>query len=188
MRFYMKLAFRTLALGLVVVVSIHATTLMRMSLAQLANASQEIVRAKCIANSTTWDEGEIWTLTRFAVEETWQGSATGEITVRLLGGRAAQFTSRVSGVPRFHPGEEVILFLERTDRGDYSIVSWQQGTFRIQRVSDSGDEAVTQDTAGFETFDPFTHKFLATGIRRVPITDFRSAIQTSLANPARPAR
>ncbi len=90
------------------------TTLMRMSLAQITQAAQVIVRARCIGNSTRWDAGEIWTFTSFDVEETWSGSAPAQISVRLLGGSVGNLTSTVSGVPRFSPGEEVVLFLEST--------------------------------------------------------------------------
>ena len=131
-------AIRTLAaLALVAALSaaIHpparATTLKRMSVADLSRAAHTIVRVRCVTNSTRWDAGEIWTFTTFDVEETWKGSAPAQITVRLLGGHAGNLTSTVSGVPRFAPGEELILFLERTPAQDFSIVSWMQGTFRI---------------------------------------------------------
>lgn len=185
---YVKVSFAGVALSMLAAVTAHATTLMRMSLAQLAQASQKIVRVRCVANNTAWDDGEIWTLTTFDVEETWRGSMSATITVRLLGGRTAQFTSWVSGVPRFHPGEEVVLFLEGTSRGDYSVVSWQQGTFRIRRVAGSGEEGVTQDTAGFETFDANTHRFLVTGIRRMRLTDFRAEVDAAVASGGRSAR
>src|SRR5208283_5673612 len=112
-----------------------ATTLERMSVAKMARAAQLVVRAQCIGNSTAWDGGEIWTFTSFTVEDSWKGapsSAAQQLTVRLLGG-VGNLSSTVSGVPRFRPGEEVILFLQSTARGDYSIVSWVQGTFRIHR-------------------------------------------------------
>jgi hypothetical protein len=162
-----------------------ATTLARLSLAQMARAAQEIVRAQCVGNSVGWDEGEIWTFTTFRVEETWRGGATGQITVRLLGGRTGQLTSIVSGVPRFTPGEEVVLFLQRTSHGDFSVVSWQQGTFRIRRNSASGEETVTQDTASLDTFDPATRHFAMSGIHTMPIARFRVQIETAVSTASR---
>lgn len=98
----------------------HATTLMRMNLDQLARSAKEIVRARSLANRTGWDQGEIWTFTAFEVEETWRGEASGQISVKLLGGRTERITSFVSGVPRFRPGEEVILFLEPANDNYFS--------------------------------------------------------------------
>src|SRR5271156_6972668 len=118
-----------------------ATTLERMSVAKMTQHAQLVVRAQCLGNSVAWDGGEIWTFTSFEVEDSWKGAPTGaaqQVTVRLLGGSGGHLTSTVSGVPRFRPGEEVILFLQPTARGDFSIVSWVQGTFRIHRDSRSG--------------------------------------------------
>lgn len=159
----------------------RATTLMQMSVAQMARAAREIVRARCVENSVVWDTGELWTLTTFDIEESWRGAARGQITVRLLGGQTDAVTSGIAGVPRFRPGEEVILFLEPTSRGDYSVVSWQQGTFRVRRDTHSGTENITQDTASFETFDPATRHFAARGIAGMPLAEFRERVNESLA-------
>jgi hypothetical protein len=156
-----------------------ATTLKRMSVADLSRAAHVVVRVRCITNSTRWDAGEIWTFTTFDVEEIWKGSAPAQITVRLLGGRAGNFTSTVSGVPRFAPGEELILFLERTSSQDFSIVSWMQGTFRMGRNPATGEEIITQDTAVFQVFDPALQHFETTGIRKLPVSAFRSLVIAS---------
>ena len=156
----------------------RATTLKRMSVPDLSRAAHVVVRARCVTSSTRWDAGEIWTFTTFDVEETWKGSAPAQITVRLLGGSAGNFTSTVSGVPRFAPGEELILFLERTPAQDFSIVSWMQGTFRIAHNRTTGEEIVTQDTAAFPVFDPASHNFETTAIRKMPVSAFRTLVIT----------
>ena len=175
-------AFATLTLLLALAASQQAaaTTLMRMSLLQLSQAAGQVVRARCIGNSTGWDAGEIWTFTSFAVEEAWRGSAPPQISVRLLGGRIGNITSTVSGVPRFSAGEEVILFLEPTPRGDFSIVSWEQGTFRILRDGRSGEEIAVQDTASFPVFDPATRRFAPSGIRSLPVATLRARVESAV--------
>lgn len=153
------------------------TTLSRMSVAQMTHAAKRIVRARCLANSTAWDAGEIWTFTTFEVEENWKGALHDkQIAVRLLGGTVGGLTSSVSGVPRFVEGEEAILFLEPTTRGDFSIVSWMQGTFRVRRDGASGRESVTQDTAGFSTFDPSTRRFESSGIHGISLIALRASV------------
>lgn len=169
-----------LALALAGSPAASATTLMRMSLSQLSHAATLVVRARCIGHSTGWDAGEIWTFTSFAVEEAWRGSASSRISVRLLGGRVGNITSTVSGVPRFSAGEEVVLFLEPTPRGDFSIVSWEQGTFRIVRDARSGEEVATQDTASFPVFDPVTRTFEATGIRNLSVATLRGRVEAAV--------
>ncbi len=162
-----------------------ATTLARMSVAQMSRAAPVIVRARCAANTVRWEDGEIWTFTTFQVEESWKEAAAPRITVRLLGGRLRDITSTVSGVPHFRPGEEVVLFLERAPRETFSVVSWEQGTFRIRRDPHTGAETVTQDTASFPTFDTATRRFEATAVRDLSIRAFREQVKAALASGAR---
>lgn len=160
------------------------TTLERMSVAKMARAAELVVRAQCVANLTAWDGGEIWTFTSFTVEDSWKGAPSGaaqQLTVRLLGGSVGNLSSTVSGVPRFRPGEEVILFLQSTSRGDYSIVSWVQGTFRIRRDARNGAEIVVQDTAAFDTYDPAKRQFDSEGIRNLPVGALRIRVESALA-------
>lgn len=159
---------------------VRATTLKRMSVADLSRAAHAIVRARCVAISTGWDSGEIWTFTTFDVEEVWKGSAPSRIIVRLIGGEAGNLKSTVSGIPRFGRGEELVLFLERTAAGDFSVVSWVQGTFRITHERNTGSEIVTQDTAGFAAFDPVSHRYQATGIRNMRSDTFRALVAASV--------
>ena len=158
----------------------EATTLARMSVEQMTQTAQVIVRARCVGHAASWDAGEIWTLTTFEVEEVWRGSASARITVRLLGGRLGNLTSNVPGVPRFRPGEEVVLFLEATQRGDFTVVSWEQGTFRIGRDVPTGGQNVTQGSASLARFDPVARKFEATGIRSMPLETFRARVDAAL--------
>jgi len=158
-----------------------ATTLLHMSLAQMARTAKVIVRARCVANATVWDEGEIWTRTTFDVEESWGGPpGSRQIAVRLLGGSLGSITSHVSGIPRFQPGEDLVLFLEASPNGDFAIVSWQQGTFRIRQNAAMGAEIVEQDTASVLTYDPVSRRFEAAGIRAMALADFRSKVAAAL--------
>lgn len=163
---------------------VPGTTLEKMPVERMADLARVIARARCLSNSTGRDAGEIWTFTSFEVAETWKGSASERFTVRLLGGTVGSLTSHVSGVPRFRAREEVVLFLEPTARGDFTVVSWKQGTFRVGRDPRNGAELVTQDTAGFETFDAQTRQFRASGIRSLPLEVFRAEVQSALAERA----
>jgi hypothetical protein len=171
--------------ALVACATARATTLMRLSLAEMARTAEVVVRARCVGNVTGWDAGEIWTVTTFQIEETWKGAPPGLITVRLLGGRAGNLTSTVDGVPRFQAGEDVVLFLERAGRGNFSIVSWMQGTFRIRLERKTGEESVAQDTAAFATYDPETRRFEASGIRGMRLDALREQVTAALSSGAR---
>lgn len=156
------------------------TTFARLSISQMSQAASAIVRAQCVANMVVEVSGEIWTVTTFDVLETWRGAVPERITVRLLGGTSGNLTSHVAGIPRFRPGEQVILFLSPTKDGDFSVVSWQQGTFRIQRDRSTGEELASQDTGGYFTFDPASHRFLANGAVRMPVALFHAQVISAL--------
>jgi hypothetical protein len=162
--------------------AVQATTFLRMSVAEMARRAPLIVRGQCLGSSVTWEAGEIWTLTNFEVVEVWRGSASGTITVRLLGGTTGNLTSVVSGVPRFHSGDEAILFLEATVRGDYSVLSWEQGTFRIRRDRATKEERVEQNASTFTTFDPVTRRFESNGTRNRPLAALRKEIDVAIGN------
>ena len=74
-----------------------------------------------------------------------------------------------------------MLFLEQTQRGDFSVVSWEQGTFRIRRDAATGSERVTQDSASFATFDRSTRQFEAEGIRNLPVEIFRARVDAAIS-------
>src|ERR1700728_307899 len=156
------------------------TALTHMSVARLTQSSRLIVRGRCVENRSAWEAGEIWTFTALEPSETWKGSAQSRVNVRLLGGRVGNLTSYVSGVPRFRIGEEVVLFLVPTPRGDFSVVSWVQGTFRIHQDPRTSVEAVTQDSASFDIFDPSTKKFAASGIRDISPDEFHAHVTAAL--------
>jgi hypothetical protein len=141
-----------IALALVLASALNAspTTFAKISLQQLVTAAPLIARARCQGNLVNSERGEIWTITSFEIREVWKGSAPAVVRVRLLGGRTAELTSHVEGVPRFHPGEDVVLFLEPSrSRGNYSVTGWAQGTFRIHSTGPGAPSVVTQDTAAF---------------------------------------
>ncbi|MGA9732342.1 MAG: hypothetical protein WA274_08240 [Candidatus Acidiferrales bacterium] len=85
----------------------QATTLERMSLAKMAQTAPLIIRARCLANSTAWDAGEIWTFTNFAIEETWKGAhvvAVDADTGSVIAGTLAGWTCNPANPPTHFDG------------------------------------------------------------------------------------
>lgn len=169
--------------------NLNATTFIPMSPEKLAEVSTLVVRARCIGNVVQTRDSEAWTITSFEVRETWKGGAPAVIRTRLLGGRTPQLTSHVSGVPRFRAGEEVVIFLTPIRGGEYSIVSWSQGTFRIRRDPAANKLVVTQDTAAYQDRNSQSIAFEARAVRNLPLEDFRRRIELALAaNPNDPPK
>jgi hypothetical protein len=167
------------ALALLAVVA-SATTLSQLKLEDLALESTAVARLRCLGATSRWEQGEIWTETRFAVVQREKGDLPGVVTVRLLGGSVGHLRSHVDEVPAFRPGEEVYLFLWARDGEPYQVLGWSQGAFRIARNSQSGLEMVTQDSASSAVFDPQTRAFRRGGIRNLPVAIFREKLHKAL--------
>jgi hypothetical protein len=168
-------------LALLFLPALRATTLARLSLDQLAAGSDAVARVRFARAESQWENGSIWTVTTFDVVETLKGQLPGEIEVRLPGGRVGHLTSTVDGTPKFHPGNEAVVFLQRSPAGGFTVAGWVEGSFRISRDPRTGSETVTQDSSAFAVFDTATRVFRTEGIRRMPIEQFRARIAAAAA-------
>jgi len=151
-----------------------------MSFDELAQKATAIGRLRCLSTESHWENGEIWTETRFEVLESNKGAMPGMLTVRMIGGSAGHFHSRVEGVPKFHAGEEAYLFLWRNAGEPYRVLGWSQGTFRISRDTQSGMERVTQDSTAEPVFDLRTREFRSGGVRDLPMAVFQLKLRKAL--------
>ncbi|MGC2706040.1 MAG: hypothetical protein WA361_16100 [Candidatus Acidiferrales bacterium] len=167
--------------GLVLIAVVaSATTLARLKLDDLAQESTAVARLRCLGSTSLWDQGEIWTETKFEVVQREKGALPGVVTVRMLGGNVGHLHSHVDEVPAFRAGEEVYLFLWSRDGEPYQVMGWSQGTFRIARNPQSGMEMVTQDSASAPIFDPQTRAFRRGGIRNLSVAIFREKLHKAL--------
>lgn len=166
-------------LALIAVVA-SATTLSRLKLDDLALESTAVARLRCLGTKSLWDNGEIWTETKFEAIQREKGELPALVTVRMLGGRVGHLRSHVDEVPQFRTGEEVYLFLWGDAGAPYRVLGWSQGTFRISRNTQSGLEVVTQDSAATPIFDPQTRAFRRGGIRNLPVALFREKLRKAL--------
>jgi hypothetical protein len=158
----------------------NATTLARLHFEELAQQSTAVARLRCLGSESLWEQGEIWTETRFAVLERNKGTLPEVVTVRGMGGVHGGLRAHVDGVPVFRAGEEVYLFLWNRAGEPYRVLGWTQGTFRIARDSVSGVEIVTQDSARASIFDPKTRAFWREGIRNLPVALFQVKLRKAL--------
>jgi hypothetical protein len=158
----------------------NSTTLSRLRFEELAKQATVVAKVRCLGAESLWENGEIWTETRFEVVEQSKGLLPGLVNVRMLGGRLGILHSRVEGVPAFRVGEEAYVFLWGQEGEPYRILGWSQGTFRIARDERTGLETVTQDSAAMPVFDPRTHQFRHGGIRNMPVAVFQLKLRKAL--------
>jgi hypothetical protein len=165
-------------------VPLAGTTLARLDLDQLARAADAVARVRCTDAAGYLERGSVWTRTQFTVIETLKGAPPPQITVRLPGGRSGHILVSIEAVPRFRPGEEGVLFLEKLAGGDYSVTAWALGSFRIRRNERTGEETVTQDSSALSVFDAASGQFVIEGIRDLPLGEFRRRLAVAFRSPA----
>ena len=161
--------------------AMRATTLARLSLDQLAMNADGVARLLCTGVESRRENGAIWTITTFAVIENLKGNLPAQVLVRMPGGKAGHMTETVDGTPKFAPGEQAVVFLERARDGSFSVAGWVEGTFRIAQDPASRRELVTQDSSTFALFDPSTRTFRTEGVRRMPMEQFRARLSAAVA-------
>jgi len=161
-------------------IAANATTLSRLRFEELVKQATAVARLRCLGAESRWQEGEIWTETRFEVVELNKGLLPGVVSVRMLGGRVGSLHSRVEGVPSFRPGEEAYVFLWGHEGEPFRVLGWSQGTFRISRDPQTGVERVTQDSAALPLFYPGTRQFRHGGICNLPVAIFQLKLRKAL--------
>ena len=112
-----------------------ATTLVRMSLSQLAQASSTIVQGRVVAQTTRTNANNtrVYTYTTVQIEKTLKGQPPATITIQQPGGTVGNFHVRVPGTALLRPGTQYVLFLEQAAGagGAYHLVGMMQGAFRV---------------------------------------------------------
>ena len=132
-----------------------ATSVLKMSLRDLAKNSDTIVLARVEDESARYDANkEIYTYITLRVLDPVKGlkaehgkKATAQelITIRQIGGIVGNIASIVPGMPKFTKGEEVVVFLSKKDVNGYPwVMGLQQGKYSVS-TDDNGIKHVRNE-------------------------------------------
>ncbi len=117
---------------------VMATVNQPLSDLELAERAHAIVLGRAAAQQTVWLGRDLVTLVTLTVGESLKGSPGATLTVALPGGIDRQRKIPIEilyvGAPRIANGEEVLLFLERSQRivpGGFVVSGVSQGKFSI---------------------------------------------------------
>jgi predicted secreted protein len=127
-----------------------ATTVLKLSLKDLAKKSDSIVRARVEDEVARYDTNkEIYTYFTLRVLEPVKGSKKDDIiTIRQLGGVVDHIASIVPGTPSFKKGEEVVVFLTQKDAAGYPwVMGLQQGKYSVSQ-DENGQKRVRNELDG----------------------------------------
>ena len=137
-----RLAILAVALG--PAAPARATSMVSMSMEQLAQASSDIVQARVVSQVSGWNatHTQIETITTLEVSQTLKGSAASTIQVRQMGGTVGPVTQTVMGDVYLRAQGEYVLFLEPDNNSNFHVVGMSQGAYPIYENADSHDERV----------------------------------------------
>lgn len=171
----------------------EATVVVRVDLPELVKASKWIVEGTVVGVKSDGRHslGGVETQVEIRVTHWWKGPRVqGNLMIRLPGGKGGRMTAHVAGMPRFHKGEEIILFLEPVE-GGVIPTGLHQGIFRVERRPEGtvvsqrlGDvHYVERATAG-----PYQEAREAEDTLGIPVEQFRKEIELYTPHEARPYR
>jgi hypothetical protein len=146
----MSLSMRTICLTMVFGTLGWATTLQRLSLADMISKSTAIVHAKATGSYTAFRGGDIYTYYQFQVSQTLKpaGAPTQVLQVAVPGGASGGVRQIVPGAPNINIGTDYVLFLWTSPRGLTQIIGLSQGLFRM--TSDPAGNAIMVRPASTE--------------------------------------
>jgi hypothetical protein len=155
-----KLARFAMVFGLAFSAPAMATTLARLSVDQMTDAADFVVRGTV---EEVWSEmdarGTIWTRARIDVETSLKNEAPAELVVEAPGGQYDGEVQEVDLAPRYSVGEEVLLFVsEKGDSGRYGTVAMYGGKYTVRQNPADGSEMAVRFTVSYTR--PYDARFI----------------------------
>lgn len=161
------LAHLAVLFGLAVSSPAGATTLARLTVDQMTDAADYVVRGNVAEVWTEQDaRGGIWTKARIEVGESLKNAAPSELIVESAGGVYGDLVQDVALAARYSVGEDVFLFVCRKGDGDrFGTVAMYGGKYTVRINPADGSEMVVHYTL------PYTRDYDARFIPNPPAAE-----------------
>lgn len=160
----------------------RGTTLVRMSLSQLSQASNTIVLGHVASQESRWNRARtrIMTYTTVTLDQALKGQPPATLTVEQPGGTVGNFHVRVPGTALFRPQAQYVLFLQSANArpGMYRVVGMVQGAFRVFRGGSPLERRVILPLGGLST--GMQSQMLG---QAAPLGEFNAQISKAVAAP-----
>ncbi|RME04394.1 MAG: hypothetical protein D6805_03190 [Planctomycetota bacterium] len=126
-----------LCLFLLIPVSLHSTTVLKLSDRELTHRAKTIFTGKCIQSKSFWtkDKRRIYTVYSFLVEKKIKGKSISQVlTLKQWGGSVDGYRYFIPGIATFRLNEQVFNFLTPKNKQEFQFtVGLAQGKFTILR-------------------------------------------------------
>src|SRR5271157_1743841 len=167
--------------------SASASTLVRMSLEQLAEASTEVIRGHVVSQETLWNRAHtrIYTYTTVAVDQTYKGNPGSTLIVQQPGGTIGKVHVFVAGTIQFHSQADYLFFLERSaaDPSKFLPVGMMQGAYRIYRDATTQEEKLILPLGSLTRGAPASGAGSVMAGPAVPVRQFQRDVSVALSGP-----
>ncbi|MBX3465770.1 MAG: hypothetical protein KF878_02595 [Planctomycetes bacterium] len=165
----------------------RSTTVEALEPEDLVARAEAIVWGDVVAVRADWDERRtrIYTHVEVAPRETLKGGPAPTVALKLPGGEVDGVVSVVHGVPRFRPGEEVVLHVTAAHArsGVRVPVGLGQGLHRVVRPG-HGPAIATRDTRDLHLARPGVAGVQPGARDARPLDDLLQAIRGEVARQA----
>jgi hypothetical protein len=186
----LSLALPPLVLASFFALPAQATVIVPLTIEDMAVQSACVVRGRVVESVASWDKDHqrIYTHTTVEVLDPIHTPSRlpQKITVKTIGGEVGKIGMRVSGVEKFAPNEEVVLFLRRDpiDQQLFQTVGMSQGKFSIEHEA-KGRAVAVPSIEGLAFARPDANGTLkvdghSPSPNRIPLTELKERIQAAL--------
>jgi hypothetical protein len=166
-----------IAIGLVLAGTGTATTVVKMDLATLVKRAESIVQGRVEQVYVEWDATRslAFTYASVRVDDPMKGERRRTVLIRQLGGKVGALNLFIAGMPKFTPGDDVILFLKDQQDGTFQVLGLNQGKYEIV------NDLAVSNISGLELVDPKTGRMVQAGlVEQAPLAAFKSKIRELL--------
>ncbi|MGH9449799.1 MAG: hypothetical protein ACRD11_04580 [Terriglobia bacterium] len=185
-----RLACFVVLAGCLVALRASATSLVRLSLDQLTQASSAVVKGHVVGQVTQWNatHTEIVTLTTIAVDQNVKGNTPAQIVVEQMGGTVGHMHLIVPGTERFYPQARYELFLQHgaANSAHFLLVGMREGAYRIYQDPQTHQERVINPMGNIFYRQKSTQGAGTTSVTvpaTMPLDEFQQKVSSAAATP-----
>lgn len=161
----------------------QATTLQRLSVAEMTDQATEIVRAKVTGCSSAFRGSLIYTNCSLSVIERWKGAAQSTVSISIPGGTVGTRRQTFSGTPTLNPGDEQIFFLWTGRSGITQVMGLSQGLLTLEKAS-NGTVYATRTPTSERMLDGAGRPVADEGVD-VPLEELKSSVMNRIGLKAK---
>ncbi|NBR09743.1 MAG: hypothetical protein EBT98_08890 [Opitutaceae bacterium] len=124
----------------------HATSVEAPNFEQLVSQADYVVRGVITSITPEWrdNQGRPYILSKVTLElrEIIKGTPPQPLVMEFVGGRMGAEELVIEGAPKFHLGEENILFVQGNGQQIYPLVGIMHGLYVVYKEAQSGQELI----------------------------------------------